>query len=166
MTKMIEIEVVELTSEVTKIFLRIREQYALEHNSPSHYMASAFCSIIFNMCAEKSNRLHNHINNCKTAIYSEKKKKFPHGSLAHKLKLYDGQIPYILNQLENTFQKMLREHAALSSSHDDINALANFLGHIHKTLQACNHQESFEEPLFMKYQNFLKIRALSCFINR
>ncbi|MGF1754887.1 hypothetical protein L4C33_14985 [Vibrio makurazakiensis] len=142
-------EVLELTSEITKIYLHYKREYRLSGNTSCQFMARSCCIIIERMAKEQTAKLKKHIELCLVAISCKANFNSVHGKCVSKLKLYDGEIPHIFAELEQAYERLPTEAKELSRQYSDRQALSDFLNDIYKMLKGCNHQESFDKPNFM-----------------
>ncbi|MDN3696540.1 hypothetical protein QWY97_04140 [Vibrio cortegadensis] len=149
MRKLFTEEVLELTSEITKIYLQYKKEYQLNGNTSCQFMARSCCIIIERMTDEQSTKLKKHIERCLVAISSKTNFNSLHGKCVSKLKLYDGEIPHIFTELEQAYVRIPSETKELDLQYNNRQALNGFLDDIYRTLKGCNHQESFDKPDFM-----------------
>lgn len=151
MKKILLIEAQELTSEITKIYIHYKNEYALEGNNSCQFMARSCCIIIERMVEDQCAELKRHIEHCLTAISCKDKFNSVYGDDVSYLNFYDGEIPHILAKLEQAFERIPTATRALDRQHNNRQALWGFLDAVHRTLQGCNNQEYFDKPDFMNF---------------
>lgn len=149
MKRMLVEEALELTSEITKVYLHYKREYRLNGNTSCQFMARSCCITIENMVDKRSVRLKKHIERCLVAIASKNDFNSTYGECVSGVKLYDGEIPYILSELEKAYKRIPTETKELDLLYNNRRALSHFLNFIHRTLQGCNHQQCFDKPDFM-----------------
>lgn len=149
MRRLLTEEALELTSEITTIYLHYKNKYQLNDNTSCQFIARSFCLIIEDMIEEQSTQLKKHIERCLIAITSRDDFNSAHGECVSKLKLYDGEIPHIFAELEQAYVRIPTATKKLDLQYNNRQALNGFLDNIYRTLKGCNHQESFDKPDFM-----------------
>ncbi|EPR2983066.1 hypothetical protein [Vibrio parahaemolyticus] len=154
MKKILLLEAQELTSEITKIYMHIKENHALEGNTSCQFMARACCIIIGKMVESQSAELKRHIEHCLTAISCRDQFSSTHGDCVPYLSFYDGEIPHILAELEQAYIRIPAATKDLDQQPNNRQALRSFLDAVHHTLQGCNNQEYFNKPEFMNITQY------------
>ncbi|MGR5412855.1 hypothetical protein ACPV5T_04615 [Vibrio astriarenae] len=151
MKKMQMNEALGLTSELTNVYIQYKNEYKLSGNTSSQFMARTCCIIIGNMVEKREEVLKEHLEHCLTAISCKNEFKSPYNEGSTYLALYDGEIPYILAELEKAYDRIPEVTKTLDSQHNNRQALWGFLDAVHRTLQGCNNQEYFDKPDFMNF---------------
>ncbi len=149
MRRLLTEEALELTSEITTVYLHYKREYRLSSNTSCQFIARSFCLIIEDMIEEQSTKLKKHIERCLVASSCKTNFDSVHGKCVSKLKLYDGEIPHIFAELEQAYDRIPTETKERNLQYNNRQALNSFLDDIYRVLTGCNHQEKFDKPDFM-----------------
>lgn len=148
MAKVDKDEFRELTHEVTRIFIQIKKEHQLGESNICQSLAKNFCHICWSMLNPQTKQLRSHLMTCIDTINGEKEFNRRRASNIDAIRLYEGQIPYILNKLEQTYNGLptsFFEQETIKTSQ----ALRKFLEALYSLLVSTNNQLTFSKPEFM-----------------
>lgn len=139
----------ELTHEVTRLFIRIKREHQLEESSICQSLAINCCHILWSILDTQTKQLHSHLMICIETINGNREFNRKRASYIKAIRLYEGQIPYILSKLEQTYNQLPTSFSDQETI-ENRQALSKFLEALYTLLSSTNNQNIYSKPLFMK----------------